>query len=182
MATRNILTDEDKGLSKKSRVVTDFNERLHVLLDDMNETLIEANGLGLAAPQVGVLRRVALIVETDTESEPPVEKIIELVNPELISFDGELTGSEGCLSVPGVYGMVTRPENVKVKAQDRFGKSFELECSGIAARAVCHEINHLDGVLFTSIVERFLTEEELAEMAAKNREREEADKQEEKQE
>jgi len=123
-----------------------------------------------------------LIVDADTESEPPVEEIIELINPELLNSDGELSASEGCLSVPGVYGIVTRPESVKVKAQDRYGKSFELECSGITARAVCHEIDHLDGVLFTSIVERFLTEEELEEMAAKNREREEANKKEEKQE
>jgi len=182
MATRNILIDGEKGLTKKSRVVKDFNERLHTLLDDMRETLIEADGLGLAAPQVGVLRRVALIVDTgigadevdsaDTEKseEKRIEllnrQIIELVNPEIITQEGEQSGSEGCLSVPGIYGLVTRPETVLFKAQDRYGKSFEMEANELTARAVCHEIDHLEGVVFTSLVERFLTEEELAEMAA----------------
>ena len=176
MATRNILKDGDKGLSKKSRVVTDFNNRLHILLDDMRETLIEANGLGLAAPQVGVLRRVALIVDTSIEDEhaddenyEPCEvdineQIIELINPELLSEVGEQTGSEGCLSLPGVYGIVTRPDTVVVRAQDRNGNYFEMEASELTARAVCHEIDHLNGVLFTSLAERMLTEEELAEV------------------
>ena len=191
MATRNILKDGDRGLTKKSRYVTDFNKRLHMLLDDMRETLIEANGLGLAAPQVGVLRRVALIVDTGKDIEPADdqneectdeyteeyleeqfikrynEQIIELVNPEIINRTGEQSGSEGCLSVPGVYGIVTRPETVLFKAQDRYGNTFEQEVSELTARAVCHELDHLDGVIFTSIVERFLTEEELAEMAAR---------------
>jgi peptide deformylase len=182
MATRNILKDGEKGLTKKSRVVKDFNNRLHILLDDMRETLIEADGLGLAAPQVGVLRRVALIVDTgigadetdSTDKEKSEEKriellnrqIIELVNPEIIKQEGEQSGSEGCLSVPGIYGLVTRPETVLFKAQDRYGKSFEMEANELTARAVCHEIDHLEGVVFTSLVERFLTEEELAEMAA----------------
>jgi len=178
MATRNILQDGDKGLNKKSRIVTDFNKRLHVLLDDMHETLVEASGLGLAAPQVGVLRRVALIVDTSTEAEPGEEPVIELINPEIVSIDGEQTGSEGCLSLPGVYGIVTRPETVKIKAQDRYGKVFEFEGNELTARAVCHEIDHLDGVIFTSIAERILTEEELAEMAAQ-REREETEEEEE---
>ena len=182
MATRNILKDGEKGLTKKSRVVKDFNNRLHILLDDMRETLIEADGLGLAAPQVGVLRRVALIVDTgigaDEAKDADMEKseeerlellnrqIIELVNPEIIKQEGEQSGSEGCLSVPGIYGLVTRPETVIFKAQDRYGKSFEMEANELTARAVCHEIDHLEGVVFTSLVERFLTEEELAEMAA----------------
>jgi len=182
MATRNILKDGEKGLTKRSRVVSNFNDRLHILIDDMRETLIEANGLGLAAPQVGVLRRVALIVDTgigveetgdeDTElsEDERVEllkrQIIELVNPEIIKQDGEQSGSEGCLSVPGVYGLVTRPETVLIKAQDRYGKSFEMEANELTARAVCHEVDHLEGVIFTSRVERFLSEEELAEMAA----------------
>jgi len=182
MATRNILKDGEKGLLKKSRPVTDFNKRLHILLDDMRETLIEANGLGLAAPQVGVLRRVALIVDTskniesfdETDVEQTEEEkirqynlqIVELINPEIINREGEQTGSEGCLSVPGVYGMVTRPEIVLFKAQDRNGNFFELKVNELTARAVCHEIDHLDGVIFTSIAERLLTEEELAEMAA----------------
>jgi peptide deformylase len=183
MATRNILKDGDKGLLKTSRIVIDFNKRLHVLIDDMRETLIEANGLGLAAPQVGVLRRVALIVDTGIEDEQtdetgnedseeqdaPIEfdiseHIIELINPEIISEEGEQTGSEGCLSVPGVYGMVTRPETVLVRAQDRNGETFEIEVNELTARAVCHEVDHLNGVLFTSVAERILTEEELAAM------------------
>jgi len=193
MATRNILTDEDKGLLKKSRAVTDFNKRLHVLLDDMRETLIEANGLGLAAPQVGVLRRVALIVDTSIESGEPVDEIdeeiseeileeiyekkriddynrqiIELVNPEIIKTEGEQTGREGCLSVPGVNGIVTRPNVVLLTAQDRDGNTFKLEISELAARAACHEIDHLDGIIFTTIADRILTEEELAELAAEN--------------
>jgi len=186
MATRNILKDGDKGLIKKSRTVTDFNNRLHILLDDMRETLIEANGLGLAAPQVGVLRRVALVVDTgigtgETEGvnvelneEEQLklynEQIIELVNPEIVRQNGEQSGSEGCLSLPGVYGIVTRPETVLFKAQDRYGDSFELEVSDMAARAVCHEIDHLNGIIFTSVVERFLSEEELTEMASQKEE------------
>jgi len=166
MATRTILTDDDKILTKKSRVVTDFNARLHILLDDMRETLIEAEGLGLAAPQVGILRRAALIVDTSIESENVTDQIIELINPEIIEVDGEQTGTEGCLSVPGVYGIVTRPESVTVRAMDRFGKSFDLQASEITARAVCHEIDHLDGVIFKTLAERLLTEEELAEMFA----------------
>jgi len=169
MATRNILLDGDRGLDKKSRIVTDFNKRLHILIDDMRETLIEANGLGLAAPQVGVLRRVALIVDTEVETELMDEQIIELINPEIINSNGEQTCSEGCLSVPGVYGMVTRPESVTVRAQDRNGRVFEIEVHELTARAVCHEVDHLDGVIFTSIAERLLTEEEIAEITEKNK-------------
>jgi len=166
MATRNILKDGDEGLTKKSRVITEFNDRLHILLDDMRETLIEANGLGLAAPQVGVLRRAAVIVDTSIESELPEDQVVELINPEIISNEGEQTGSEGCLSVPGVYGIVTRPESVKIKAQDRFGNDFELRGTELTARAICHEIDHLDGKVFLSLVERLLTEEEIAELIA----------------
>ena len=145
--------------------MTDFNNRLHVLLDDMRETLIEANGLGLAAPQVGVLRRVVLVIDAGINCESPEEQIIELINPEILEQDGVQIGSEGCLSVPGVYGMVTRPNMVKIKAHDRHGNTFELEGKELLARAVCHEIDHLDGVIFTSIAERFLTDEEIVELA-----------------
>ena len=165
MAIRNILRGDDPSLLKRSRVITDFNTRLHVLLDDMRETLIEANGLGLAAPQVGVLRRAVLVVDPCIESDSCEEKIIELVNPGILDCSGEQTGSEGCLSVPGVYGMVTRPECVKVAAQDRHGKPFELSAQGITARAVCHEIDHLNGVIFTSLTDHILTEEELEQLA-----------------
>ena len=160
MALRNILTQEEPRLYKKCRPVTEFNERLHQLLDDMAETLADANGVGLAAPQVGVLRRAVLVLETNVpEGEP--EKLIELINPEIIETSGEQDGPEGCLSVPGEYGLVKRPMNVKVRAQDRYGKWFEAEGTGLTARCFCHEIDHLDGVVFTSKCSRMLTEEEL---------------------
>ena len=160
MALRNILTKEQPGLYKICRPVTDFNARLHQLLDDMAETLSHANGVGLAAPQVGVLRRAVLVLETNVpEGEP--EKLLELINPEIIETSGEQEGAEGCLSVPGEYGIVKRPMQVKVRAQDRFGNWFEAEGTGLTARCFCHEIDHLDGVVFTSKCERMLTEEEL---------------------
>ena len=164
MAIRNILNDGDPSLLKKSRPVTDFNKRLHILLDDMRETLLDANGLGLAAPQVGVLRRVVLVVDLGIKTENPEEQVLELINPEFVKQEGEASGSEGCLSVPGVYGIVTRPAQVIVRAQDRYGKPFELEAFDLTARAICHEIDHLNGVIFTTLVERYLTEEEIEEM------------------
>ena len=160
MALRNILTEEDPTLSKKCRVVTDFNPRLHQLLDDMTETLMQADGVGLAAPQVGVLRRVVLVMETSVpEDEDP--GLIELVNPEIIEATGEQHEPEGCLSVPGQYGIVSRPAFVKVRAQDRFGNFFEVSGEGLTARCFAHEIDHLNGIVFTSKCERMLTEEEL---------------------
>lgn len=160
MALRNILTKEQPSLYKKCRPVTEFNPRLHQLLDDMAETLAQANGVGLAAPQVGVLRRAVLVLETNVpEGEP--EKLLELVNPEILESSGEQNGAEGCLSVPGEYGLVKRPMNVKVRAQDRYGNWFEAEGTGLTARCFCHEIDHLDGIVFTSKCERMLTEEEL---------------------
>ena len=167
MALRNILPESDSTLTKKSREITEFGKRLHILLDDMRETLIQANGLGLAAPQVGVLRRAALVVDTGIESEDINDQIIELVNPVIINNTGEQTGTEGCLSVPGVYGIVTRPNSVEIRAKDRFGKDFIYSGDELLARALCHEIDHLNGQLFTKIAERFLTEEELEEMRKK---------------
>ena len=161
MALRNILGGDDPSLLKKSRVVVDFNRRLHVLIDDMRETLIEANGLGLAAPQVGVLRGVALVVDTNIEDATYEEQIIELINPVIIAQSGQQEGSEGCLSVPGVYGVVKRPELVTVRAQDRHGKAFELTGKDLTARAICHEVDHLNGIMFTSLTDHFLTEEEI---------------------
>lgn len=160
MALRNILTEEDPTLTRKCRVVTDFNPRLHQLLDDMAETLEQADGVGLAAPQVGVLRRAALVLETNVPegSEP---YLIELINPEIIESSGEQHEPEGCLSVPGQYGIVSRPAFVKVKAQNRFGEVFEVTGTGLTARCFAHEIDHLDGIVFTSKCERMLTEEEL---------------------
>ena len=160
MALRNILTKEDPTLYKKCRPVTDFNARLHQLLDDMGETLIDSDGVGLAAPQVGVLRRAVVVLETNVpEGEEPY--IIELINPEIISSSGEQDGAEGCLSVPGEYGMVKRPMDVTVRAQNRFGETFSVSGTGLTARCFCHELDHLDGVLFTTKAERMLTEEEL---------------------
>ena len=127
------------------------------LLDDMLETLEDANGAGLAAPQVGVLRRVCVVLDEDSE------EYIELVNPEIVAQSGEQTGLEGCLSVPGKWGIVTRPNRVRVRAQDRDGDWFEAEAEGLTARAFCHEIEHLDGHLFVEHIDHFLTDEELKE-------------------
>ena len=160
MALRNVLTEENKALYKTSRPVVKFDERLHILLDDMAETLMHANGVGLAAPQVGVLRRAVLVLETNVpEEEEPY--LIELINPEILSTEGEQCGSEGCLSVPEQYGLVKRPQKVRVRAQDRNGSWFEVEGEGLTARCFCHEIDHLNGILFTSVAERMLTEEEI---------------------
>ena len=160
MARRNILTKEQPGLYKQCRPVTDFNARLHQLLDDMADTLSTENGVGLAAPQVGVLRRACIVLETNVP-EGEEEYLIELVNPEIVESSGEQYGAEGCLSVPGEYGLVRRPMFVKVRAQDRNGDYFEVEGEGLTARCFCHEIDHLDGIVFTSKCERMLTEEEL---------------------
>lgn len=154
MAIRKIVTMGDEVLNKKCRPVTDFNQRLHDLLDDLKDTLAEAQGVGLAAPQVGILRRAVVVL--DEEDQP-----IELVNPEIIFSEGEQTGPEGCLSVPGKFGMVTRPNHVRVRAQDRYGNWFEAEGEGLVARCFCHEIEHLDGHLYTEHIDRFLTDEEL---------------------
>jgi peptide deformylase len=163
MALRNILTEGEPTLLKRSRPVTDFNDRLHILLDDMKETLLESGGVGLAAPQVGVLRRAVIVIETNVE-EGGEEYFIELVNPEIIATDGEQFGPEGCLSVPGVYGMVRRPSYVKVRAQDRYGKYFEAEGLDLTARAFCHETDHLEGKLFLELADSILTPEEMAQM------------------
>lgn len=160
MALRNILKEGDETLTKRCRPVTDFNTRLHDLLDDMAETMTEAQGVGLAAPQVGILRRAVIVLETNVE-EGEEDYIIELINPEIIESEGEQDGPEGCLSVPGVYGMVKRPERVVVRAQDRNGEFFEVEGYGLTARAFCHEIAHLEGQLFLEVSEHIMTEDEL---------------------
>ena len=153
MGLRKILTDKDPALHKVCRPVEKFDGRLHKLLDDMKETLIDANGVGLAAPQVGILRRVVLV---DTGDE-----VLELINPSLLETSGEQVGAEGCLSLPGKYGLVKRPNYAKVRAQDRNGNWFEAEGEELTARCFCHELDHLDGILYTEVMERFLTEEEL---------------------
>ncbi len=153
MGLRKILTDKEPALHKVCKPVVNFDAKLFKLLDDMKETLQDANGVGLAAPQVGILRRVVLV---DTG-----EEVLELVNPELLETDGEQEGAEGCLSVPGKYGLVKRPYYAKVRAQDRHGEWFECEGEGLIARCFCHELDHLDGIVYTEVMERFLTEEEL---------------------
>lgn len=160
MALRNILKEGDETLTKRCRPVTDFNARLHELLDDMAETMTEAQGVGLAAPQVGILRRAVIVLETNVP-EGEADYIIELINPEIVGSEGEQNGPEGCLSVPGVYGMVRRPERVVVRAQDRNGEFFQVEGYGLTARAFCHEIAHLDGQLFLEVSEHIMTEDEL---------------------
>ncbi|NCB50973.1 MAG: peptide deformylase [Clostridia bacterium] len=160
MATRRIITKEDPSLYKRCREVTNFGPRLHQLFDDMKDTLSESNGVGLAAPQVGVLRRAVIVLETNVP-EGEEEYFIELVNPELVEVSGEQRGPEGCLSVPGEYGIVTRPMEARIKAQDRFGNPFEVRGEGLTARAFCHEVDHLEGIVFTELAERMLTEEEL---------------------
>jgi len=157
MALRTILQQGDPSLEKTSREVTNFDDRLHTLLDDMRETMREANGVGLAAPQVGVLRRVALVLdiqvmETENADEPVfTETLIEFINPVILKADGEQTGLEGCLSIPGVQGNVTRPNRVKVRAQDRHGAFFEVESTDFTARVICHEFDHLDGKLYSRL-------------------------------
>lgn len=160
MALRNILKEGDETLSKHCRPVTEFNQRLHFLLDDMAETMSAADGVGLAAPQVGVLRRAVVVLETNVE-EGQEPYIIELVNPVVIAEEGEQEGPEGCLSVPGVYGWVKRPAYAKVRAQDRNGEFFEVEGYGLTARAFCHEVAHLEGQLFLEVSDHIMSEEEL---------------------
>ena len=153
MGLRKILTDKEPALHKVCKPVTEFDAKLHKLLDDMHETLTDSQGVGLAAPQIGILRRVVLV---DTGDE-----VLELVNPEILEVDGQQTGAEGCLSVPGKYGLVTRPYWAKVRAQDRYGNWYEAEGEELTARCFCHELDHLDGIIYTQVMERFLTEEEL---------------------
>lgn len=161
MAIRKIVEQGDPCLEKTCRPVTDFNRRLHILLDDMAETLSESGGVGLAAPQVGILRRVCLVIDSEDE-------IIELINPQIIKAEGEQTDLEGCLSIPGRYGIVTRPYTVRVRAQDRFGDFFEVEDEALTARCFCHEIDHLDGVMYTKHCDHLLTDEEVEQYVAEH--------------
>lgn len=143
MAIRNIRVDDDPILRKKSREVTEFNDRLFELLDDMKETMYHSGGVGLAGPQVGVLKRVVVMDVSEDRNE-----FIELINPVITYEEGEQTGNEGCLSLPGLYGVVTRPNVVKVKAQNRDGKWCLYKGEALKARCFCHEIDHLDGILY----------------------------------
>ena len=157
MAIRTILTEEDPVLHKKCHPVTRFDAKLGRLMDDLKETLAHANGAGLAAPQVGILRRAGVVVDAE-------DQMLELINPEIIWTEGEQDGLEGCLSVPGRWGMVKRPMKARVRAQDRTGTWFEVEGEEIVARCFCHELEHLDGHLFTERAGRLYTTEELDEL------------------
>ncbi len=152
MAKRNIVKFGEDILKKKSREVTAFDDKLWVLLDDMYETMKAANGCGLAAPQVGILRRVAVI---DVGEGP-----IELINPVVTSMKGKQREVEGCLSAPGEWGYVVRPAKVKVTAQNRYGKEFKVEGTELLARALCHEIDHLNGVIFTDLADEMVERED----------------------
>lgn len=150
MALRNIVLQGEPCLTKKCRPVTEFNGRLHTLLDDLKDTLLDSGGVGLAAPQVGILRRAVVIDVGDG--------LVELVNPVIVESDGQQSGPEGCLSIPGRSGVVTRPNHVKVRAQDADGNAIELEAEEFFARAVCHELDHLDGVLYVDKMDREILE------------------------
>ena len=151
---RTIITQGDPTLNKVCHPVTKFDEKLWDLLDDMRETLLDSNGVGLAAPQVGILRRAVLVINGQDE-------ILELINPTIVHTEGEQEDMEGCLSVPGKWGFVKRPMVVRVRAQDRNGNWFEVEDEGLTARCFCHELDHLDGHLFVEHTDRLYTPEEL---------------------
>lgn len=159
MALLNIIKKGDETLRKVCRPVTAITPRIITLLDDMKETLIDAEGVGLAAPQVGILRRIALVIDTNAG-----DRIYELINPEIIEREGEQEEMEGCLSVPGEWGITHRPMKVTVKAMDRDGNEFTVTGEGLTARCFCHEIDHLDGKLFTDEAVHMLTKEEIDEI------------------
>ena len=152
MAILNIVKEGDPVLAKKCKYVTDITPRIIRLLDDMHETLTDADGAGLAAPQVGVLKRIAVIFIGD--------RILDFINPEIVAEEGEQEDVEGCLSVPGVWGITKRPEKVTVRATDRKGRTFEVTGEGLEARCLCHELDHLDGHLFTEKTVRVLSYED----------------------
>lgn len=153
MAIRNILNENDSFLHKICRPVTDFDERLWQLLDDMTETMHKADGVGLAAPQVGVLRRLFVMDVGDG--------VVEAINPQIVEEKGTQEDVEGCLSCPGEYGVTRRPQEVTLRAQDRHGREFTLTGSDLTARCICHENDHLDGILFKQHVIRMLDEDDL---------------------
>lgn len=174
MAIRNIVQDGDPILKKVCRPVTSFDEKLGTLLDDMKDTLIKAQGLGLAGPQVGMLRRLFIILEVnendDEEENTAEEKFIEFINPEIVFTEGEEMGYEGCLSFPNRNGAIKRPTTVTVKAQDRNGEWFEYTGTGINARCLCHESNHLDGITIMDLAEYFYEDLEDEEDEGENEE------------
>lgn len=150
MALRTILTDENPRLRLKSVKVTKFDKSLKVLMEDMLETMLDANGIGLSAPQVGVLQRVIVVdIPADLEFEGSEPFRVAMVNPEIVKCEGEQIGEEGCLSVPGWYGEVKRYDLITVKGRDYTGREFRLKVDGLRSRAIQHEIDHLDGIIFT---------------------------------
>lgn len=167
MSIRMVVKHPNEVLEKKCLPVTTFDKNLAVLLDDMHETMVESDGVGIAAPQVGVAVRAAIV--DFREGQDP----IELINPELVLFEGTETDIEGCLSFPGIFGEVERWDHIKIKAQERDGSWYELEAEGYEARAIQHEMDHLDGILFTSKITKYVTQEELDEMIRQQDEEEE---------
>lgn len=155
MAIREIIRDPDPILYKKCHPVTKFDKRLGKILDDMADTMLAANGVGLAGPQIGLMRRVCVVLDIFEN-----DRVIELINPEVVETEGEQTGSEGCLSFPDKFGIVTRPQIVTVRAQDRNGEWFTVKSHDLTARAFLHEIDHLDGHVFTEKVSRYIDPEE----------------------
>ncbi len=168
MAIRNIVRVGDDVLAKECRRVEIFDNKLRQLLDDMQDTLYEANGAGLAAPQVGVLRQICVIDVGDG--------LVELINPEIVHVEGEQSGAEGCLSLPDEWGMVSRPQRVTVKAQNRKGKWFETTGEDLFARCICHEVDHLHGIVFTDKASRMLTPEEIEQMQKEQEQQEQKGK------
>ncbi len=157
MAIRNIIKKGDEVLSKKCKKVTEFDAKLHQILDDMKETMVEANGVGLAAPQIGLLRQIVVVLNMESD------EIMEFINPEILEISGEETAVEGCLSLPGVYGYVSRPTFIKLTAFDRFGNKIDTEAEGFQARIFFHELDHLEGNLFDDKVTEFVDPSELSE-------------------
>lgn len=154
MAIKEIVTQGDPVLNKVCHPVTKFDQRLWDLLEDMHDTLAQSGGVGLAAPQIGILRRVVLVINGE-------DRVIELINPSIVHTEGEQEDFEGCLSLPGKWGVVKRPMRVRVRAQDRNGNWFEEEDEELTARCFCHELDHLDGHLFSELADRLYTSEEL---------------------
>ncbi len=160
MATREIIQKGDPVLGKKSHPVTKFDAKLHALLRDMRDTLTAARGAGLAAPQIGILRQVVVLLDEE-------DRMVELVNPEIVATSGEQDGLEGCLSLSGLYGFVKRPMEVTVRAQNRRGEPITITGRGIVARCLCHELEHLDGQLFDVHTDELYSEEQLEEVLEK---------------
>ena len=164
---KTILQKDDPALHKVCHPITKFDAKLAGLLGDMTDTLKQSGGLGLAAPQIGILRRVCVVLDEDQTT------YLELINPEILSQEGEQEGFEGCLSLAGMYGIVKRPMKVKIKAQDRTGAVVEYEREGITARCFCHEIEHLDGHMYYEHADRLFTEDEVDKILSQSAESEE---------